>query len=86
MMAIEIHDLAAHVDEVLQQLREQGVWVDVLDQGEVVARLMPVNRSPAARSDEQILADMDRLAVEIAAHWPEGVSALDTVHDVRREL
>ena len=35
---------------------------------------------------EAILADMDRLAVEISKVWPEGVSAIDAVRDVRREL
>ena len=32
------------------------------------------------------LAEFDRIAAEISAVWPEGVSAVDTIRDVRREL
>jgi|GEM_PF-2037897 len=35
---------------------------------------------------ERWLADWDQLAKEISKHWPEGVSAVDAVHDVRRDL
>ena len=86
MIAIEIHDLESQIREALRQARERGEMVDILEDGAVVARLMPIPVLLPKRSDEEVLADMERLAVEIGAHWPEGVSALDAIHDVRREL
>jgi hypothetical protein len=31
-------------------------------------------------------ANFDRLVTELGVHWPEDVSAVDAVRDVRREL
>jgi hypothetical protein len=33
-----------------------------------------------------IAIDPDQLAAEISANWLEGISALDAIHDVRRDL
>ena len=32
-----------------------------------------------------VLSELDQLSAEISARWPEGVSAVDAVNDVRRE-
>jgi antitoxin (DNA-binding transcriptional repressor) of toxin-antitoxin stability system len=107
MMTIDVHELEAHIGEVLRRVREQGETVDVLDQGKVVVRLVPVQHPPpdpeasrrawadlrelaaeisASLADEQTLESMDRLALEIGTHWPNGVSAVDAVREGRREL
>lgn len=35
---------------------------------------------------KHLFADMDRLAEEIEKYWHKGVSAIDAVRDVRRDL
>ena len=60
--------------------------IDFLEEGEVIARLLPVPKLPAKRPDAEVWAAMDRLAEEISAYWPEGVSAVEAVREGRREL
>jgi prevent-host-death family protein len=87
MTTIGVRELKAHISEVLRRVHEQGETVDVTYRGEVIARLVPVQQSEIdTEASRKAWADLDRLAAEISTHWPEGVSALDAVHDVRREL
>jgi antitoxin (DNA-binding transcriptional repressor) of toxin-antitoxin stability system len=86
MISIEIHNLESQIREALRLARERGEMVDILEGGTVVARLMPIPNLPAKRPDAEVWAAMDRLAEEISAYWPEGVSAVDAVREVRREL
>ncbi len=61
--------------------------VDITYRGEVVARLIPAR--PVVSSAEELSslwAEMDRLAEEVGAHWTGSPSAVDAVHEVRREL
>jgi hypothetical protein len=52
-----------------------------------VARLVPVEQIGTDTGDfAHIWANMDRLAAEIGARWPEGLSAADAVSEQRREL
>jgi prevent-host-death family protein len=87
MLTVGIRELKANTSEIIRRVRERGEVVDITYHGEVVARLAPVApRLPAPAETAAILADLDQLAAEISAAWPEGVSALDAVQDVRREL
>lgn len=87
MSEVGIRELKAGASEIIRRVRERGEVVDITYHGEVVARLVPV-RPPAPAPSEvaALLTDLDQLAAEIAAAWPMDVSAIDALHDVRREL
>lgn len=83
MRVIEAQELETNAGEILRQV-ESGQIVEVTRQGQVVARLVPVQHAANNRERvRQALADIDKLAAEIGKHWPEGVSAEDAVNDVR---
>jgi prevent-host-death family protein len=86
MTAVGIRELKARTSEIIRRVRERGEVVDITYRGEVVARLVPVRPPPAQTDVAALLTDMDRLAAEISAAWSAGVSAVDAVRDVRREL
>ena len=87
MSTVEIRELKQKTSKILRRVREEGETFEITYHGEIIARLVPV--SPPKPSDEEIaavLADLEALSAEISTKWPEGVSALDAVHDVRRDL
>ena len=86
MAAVGIRELKTNTSEIVRRVRERGEIIDITYHGEVVARLVPVQPPPAPEATAAVLADLDQLAAEIAAAWPSGVSAVEAVRDVRREL
>jgi prevent-host-death family protein len=85
MRTLGIRELRDNISEVLRQIEKKGEIVEVTNHGRVVARLVPAYRPQLAQSEiEEIIADMDRVAAELGARWPEGVTALDAIDDVRR--
>ena len=61
------------------------------DSEAMIARLRRLKKERAVDAerrerDEAIWRDLDRLAKEIGAVWPKGVSAVDAVREQRREL
>ena len=87
MVTVGIRELKQQTSKILRRVREEGETVEITYHGQVIARLVPVN-PPASSIDERsaIWADLDQLTAEISAKWPEGVSAVEAVRDVRREL
>jgi antitoxin (DNA-binding transcriptional repressor) of toxin-antitoxin stability system len=86
MLTIDVKDLEAHPTEVVRQVKG-GETVQLVEDGRAVATITPVTPVQRPRSEEQVkafLAELERLAQEIGKHWPEGVSAVDAVRDVRR--
>jgi prevent-host-death family protein len=88
VQAVGIRELKQQTSEILRRVREEGETIDVTYRGRVVARLVPVDQSGTSdtRDFTAIWADMDRLAAEIGARWPEGLSAADALSEDRREL
>lgn len=87
MSTVGVRELKQETSKILRRVREEGETIEITYHGEVVARLVPV--SPPEPTDDKIaavLADLDALSAEISAKWPEGVSALEAVQDVRRDL
>lgn len=87
MNTVGVRELKQETSKILRRVCEKGETIEITYHGEIVARLVPA--SPPKPSDEEIaavLADLEALSAEISARWPEGVSALDAVHDVRRDL
>lgn len=88
MAQVGVKDLKAHTSEILRRVREEGEVFEITYRGETVAQLTPA-ASCRPVSDEEIdqyLAELDALAADIGKRWPKGVSAVDAVNDVRREL
>jgi prevent-host-death family protein len=87
MTTVGIRELKQHTSKILRRVREQGETIDITYHGETIARLVPVHSAPP--SSEELAAywaNLDELAAEVSAKWPAGVSAIDAVEDVRREL
>lgn len=86
MQKIGIRELKVHATAILRQVREQGSAFEVTYRGQVVARLVPVEQSANESTVEEFLEGWDRLAERIGRDWPAGVSAVEAVREVRREL
>jgi prevent-host-death family protein len=84
MSEIGIRELKEHTSEVLRQVRENKASYDVTYRGEVVARIVPVERELTEEEEDRLWAEMDELAKEIGKKWPRGVSAVDAVREQRR--
>lgn len=85
MQTIGIREFKAHLSEVLREVEENGKIIDVTNRGEVVVRLVPMRRHKLSEQQVRaIISDLDAMADELAAHWPEGVSAQDAIDDIRR--
>ena len=87
MLTGGVRELKQETSKILRRVREKGETIAIPYHGEVVARLVPV--APPEPTDEEIaaiLTNLEALSAEISAKWPEGVSALDAINDVRREL
>ncbi len=87
MLTVGVRELKQETSKILRRVREKGETIAITYHGEVVARLVPV--APPEPTDEEIaaiLTNLEALSAEISAKWPEGVSALDAINDVRREL
>jgi prevent-host-death family protein len=83
MRTLGIAELRDNISEILHEV-EQGEIVEVTRDGQLVARLVPARGPGLSPSEiEEIIADMDRVAAELGAHWPAGVSARDAIDDVR---
>lgn len=84
MRAVGVRELKEHTSEILSDV-EKGQVINVTKRGATIARLMPVKQPDLSDEEiEAILDDLDSLAAEISAEWPEGVSAQDAIDDVRR--
>lgn len=72
---------------VVRRVRETGETIEVTHRGEIVAHLIPARRHVADRQQGDALwSDLDSVAAEISAHWPNNVSAAEAVDEGRRDL
>lgn len=84
MKTVGIKELIEHTDELLSEV-QTGQAINITNGNITIARLVPVQDAPIAGEEiEAILDDLDSLAAEISARWPQGVSAQDAIDDVRR--
>ena len=87
MAEVGVRELKQRASEIIRQVREERATYTITYRGRVVARLVPEEDEETRRQRAlAVLAKMDRLAKEIGKHWPPGVSAVDAVREVRREL
>jgi prevent-host-death family protein len=83
---VGVRELKETGSEILRRVREDGTIYEVTFHGRVMARIVPVHQSEQQLPDADLWAEWDRLAAEISARWPAGVSAVDAVNEQRREL
>jgi prevent-host-death family protein len=86
MATVGIRDLKRRTSEIVRRVREEHASVDITYRGRVVARIVPVDRDSEKGQASDAWTDLDALGCEIAERWPHGVSAVDAVRDVRRDL
>jgi prevent-host-death family protein len=87
MRSVGVRELREQTSEIVRQVRESGETVEVTYRGKVVARLVPADEAhPDPDAAKAWLARWDKLAAEVSAQWPKGVSAVDAVREQRREL
>jgi prevent-host-death family protein len=80
-----IRELKARMSEAIREV-QGGQTIEVTNHGQVVALIVPPQRKLNNEQIEAALDSIDSLAAQISAHWPEGVTALEAIQDVRREL
>ncbi|MGI8588027.1 MAG: type II toxin-antitoxin system prevent-host-death family antitoxin [Chloroflexia bacterium] len=84
MRTLGVRELRDNISEVLREVEEQNEVVEVTNHGRVVARLVPVYRPTLSQDDlAEIITDMDRVAAELGAQWPESITAMQAIEDVR---
>jgi prevent-host-death family protein len=84
MITVGIRELKQQASELIRQVREENQEIQVTYRGEVVALLVPVKRSDPPDEKSQAWVELNLLAAEIGAHWPQGVSAADAIAEGRR--
>ena len=86
MKTIGIGELRAHLSQIIREMQETGEAVEVTYYGAPVARLMSLHRPSTRQERQEATESLDTLAARLSSRWPEGVTALEAVHDVRRDL
>jgi prevent-host-death family protein len=84
MQSVGVRELKQRTSEILREVEERGEEVRITRRGQVIARLVPVPTPAVKARAQEVWAEMDRLAEQIAARWPEGVSATEAVAEQRR--
>jgi prevent-host-death family protein len=83
MLSVGVRELKQRASELIRMVRENNNEIQVTYRGKVVALLIPVMR-PAQNNETQAWIEIDHLAAEIGARWPDGVSAAEAVAEGRR--
>ncbi|HEX8599188.1 MAG TPA: type II toxin-antitoxin system prevent-host-death family antitoxin [Chloroflexia bacterium] len=87
MKSVGVRELKANISELLQAVYATGETVEVTRHGQVIARLVPACQPQLTDRDANgAWTELNKLAAEISALWPDGVSAQDAVDDVRRDI
>jgi len=82
---VGLRELKERMSEIVRQVEEDGAAVDITRRGAVVARIVPAGERPPFDRDafERRWAERRELAKRISDGWPEGVTAVDAIRDVR---
>ena len=88
MKSLEVNEFIGRIDAMIHIVTEEGETIEITKHGEAIAYLLPAHEElqTGKREPSALWADLDRLSAEISTHWPQGLSAVDAVRDVRREL
>jgi antitoxin (DNA-binding transcriptional repressor) of toxin-antitoxin stability system len=84
--AIGVRELEEQTREVLRRVREGGEVIDIVEEGKVLARLVPAPPAVDTATRRAIVERRRKLAEEIGKAWPDGMSAAEAVAEQRRDL
>ena len=82
---VGLRELKERMSEIVRQVEVDGEAVDITRRGAVVARIVPAEEMPPfdRQAFERRWVEHRELARRISDGWPEGVTAVDAVRDVR---
>jgi prevent-host-death family protein len=82
---VGLRELKERLSEIVRQVEEDGEAVDITRRGAVIARVVPVQTRPRFDREafERRWAEHEAFARHISDGWPEGVTAVDAIRDVR---
>lgn len=84
---IDVSELEQQTRNVLRRVRESGEAFDVLEDGRVLARLVPAPPVVDEATRHAIIERRRKLIEDIGMAWPkDGMSAAEAVAEQRREL
>lgn len=89
MVTIAIRDVERHISALLQRVQSGRETIEITDAGHVVVRIVPAEPetiAPRGGEIRRVWEARDKLAREIGATWPEGLSAADAIDQDRRDL
>ena len=84
---VGVRELKQKASSLLRRVRERGEVVSITYRGKVIAKLVPViSEDQNSAETSRVWAELEALADEIGAHWPEDTSAAEAVREQRREV
>ena len=83
METLTVREFKRRAGELIRMVHENGSEIQITYRGEAVALLIPVTRANR-RKEAQAWLEIDRLAAEIGARWPDGMTIEDAVAEGRR--
>ncbi len=86
MRSVGIRELKSQASKIVRSVQETGETVSVTVRGKEVARIVPALARSRAQELEEWHRGVEKLRRELAAVWPEGVSAVEAVREQRRDL
>jgi len=86
MRSVGVRELKEHTSEILRAVTEEGESLELTVRGKPVARIVPIEKTDRERAMREFWEHTRELQRRIAEKWPEGVSALDAVHEGRHRL
>ena len=85
--SVGVRELKQQASSIIRRVRESGEVVSITYRGKVVAKLVPVIPDEERSAEvSMVWAELDALAEEIGAQWPDGQSAAEAVQEQRREV
>lgn len=83
MVTVGIRELKQQASELIRLVQETGSEIQVTYHGQVVALLVPVNKTKS-KNAERAWTQLDSLAAEISVNWKKGLFAATAVSEGRR--
>ena len=87
MTRIDANDLATHSDEMQRQIGQTGQPIDIIENGVIVARVIPIYGHPTSKDLATFWADWDMMYEDIGEELErQGIKTFDAVElmkDVR---
>ncbi len=89
MVTIEISEFKQRLDDILSELLSGGEPIELTKDGDVFAAIVPTRHSEGAihhDRNEKYWEEWEAVSAAISEKWPVGVSAVEAIREVRRDL